>query len=98
MKRVEFLMLGCLVLAATVAIGQMNSAPQQQLRKQTARQRPQAGGSDRGQQVFDQNCYRCHQVPQEFPSSISGTIARHMRVRAGLSEDDYKALMKFLNP
>jgi cytochrome c5 len=98
MKRMEFLILSCLMLAATVAIGQMSGRPQQQLQKQSTRQRAQAAGNDRGQEVFNQNCYRCHQVPEGFPPSISGTIARHMRVRAGLSEDDYKALMKFLNP
>jgi cytochrome c5 len=99
MKRVEILILGCLFLAATVAIGQMSSASQQQPQNQNTRRKPQAAaGDDRGQQVFNQNCYRCHQVPEGFPASISGTIARHMRVRAGLSEEDYKALMKFLNP
>jgi cytochrome c5 len=98
MKRVELLMLSCLLLAATVAIGQMSSTPQQKPQKQSARQSPPAAGNDRGQEVFNQNCYRCHQVPEGFSPSISGTIARHMRVRAGLSDDDYKALMKFLNP
>ena len=98
MKRMGLLILGGLILAATAAIGQMSSTPQPQPQKQNKRQTPQAAGDDRGQQVFNQNCYRCHQVPQGFSPSISGTVARHMRVRAGLSEDDYKALMKFLNP
>jgi mono/diheme cytochrome c family protein len=51
-----------------------------------------------GQQVFDQNCSRCHTTPQGFPPSISGTVARHMRVRAGLSKEDEQALLRFLNP
>jgi hypothetical protein len=54
--------------------------------------------SDRGQQVFDQNCSRCHNAPEGFSSSISGTIAMHMRSRANLSEADYKALRRFFNP
>lgn len=54
--------------------------------------------SDRGQRVFEQNCSRCHNAPEGFSSSISGTIAMHMRVRANLSEADYKALLRFLNP
>jgi len=54
--------------------------------------------SDRGQQVFEQNCSRCHNAPEGFSSRISGTIAMHMRVRAGLSDADYKALLRFLNP
>jgi mono/diheme cytochrome c family protein len=54
--------------------------------------------SDRGQRVFEQNCSRCHNAPEGFSTSISGTIAMHMRARANLSEADYKALRRFLNP
>jgi cytochrome c5 len=97
MKRAEALMIGCLVVAATAAIGQMSSTPQQP-KPQKPSQTKSAGSSDHGQQVFEQNCSRCHQQPQGFSPSVSGTIARHMRVRAGLSDEDYKALMKFLNP
>ena len=54
--------------------------------------------ADRGQQVWEQNCSRCHNAPQGFSPHISGTIAMHMRVRASLSEADYRELRKFLNP
>jgi mono/diheme cytochrome c family protein len=53
---------------------------------------------DRGQQVFEQNCSRCHNPPQGFSPHISGSVALHMRVRANLSAADYKALLHFLNP
>lgn len=51
----------------------------------------------RGQKVFQQNCSRCHNAPQGFPSQISGTILRHMRVRASLSAADEKSLLRFMN-
>jgi cytochrome c5 len=51
-----------------------------------------------GQQIFAQNCERCHNAPQGFSPSISGTVVRHMRVRANLSEQDAQALMRFFNP
>jgi cytochrome c5 len=51
-----------------------------------------------GQLVFDQNCSRCHNAPEGFSPRISGTVVRHMRVRAGLSAEDEKALLRFLNP
>src|SRR3954471_13513764 len=51
-----------------------------------------------GQQVFRQNCARCHDAPQGFPPQVSGTILRHMRVRASLSAADEKALLQFMNP
>lgn len=57
-----------------------------------------SAGSDRGERVFKQNCSRCHDAPQSFSPRISGTIVRHMRIRASLSEQDEKAIMHFLNP
>lgn len=52
----------------------------------------------RGEKVFQQNCSRCHNAPQGFPPQISGTIVRHMRVRASLSAADERAILRFLNP
>jgi len=51
-----------------------------------------------GQRVFEQNCSRCHNPPDGFSPRISGTVVRHMRVRANLSEADLKAIMKFFHP
>ena len=62
---------------------------------------PASAGAPRvhdGQKVFEQNCGRCHNAPQGFPPSISGAVSRHMRVRANLSQADYEALLRFLNP
>jgi cytochrome c5 len=54
--------------------------------------------SSDGERVFKENCSRCHDAPQSFSPQISGTVIRHMRVRASLSEQDEKAILKFLNP
>jgi cytochrome c5 len=54
--------------------------------------------SSEGERVFKQNCSRCHNAPQSFPPQISGTVIRHMRVRASLSREDEQTLLKFLNP
>jgi mono/diheme cytochrome c family protein len=51
-----------------------------------------------GQRLFKQNCARCHDAPQGFPPQVSGTVLRHMRVRANLSASDEKALLHFMNP
>jgi len=97
MKSMDVMILGCLFVATTAAIGQVTSAPQQ-IKPQESVQHTAAGNSNRGEQVFHQNCYRCHQEPRGFSPTVSGTIAKHMRVRANLSDEDYKALLKFLNP
>jgi cytochrome c5 len=98
MKRVQRVMLGCLALAATAAIGQTKSEPRQQQSPPISTKAVHTMNPDRGQQVFNQNCSRCHNAPEGFSPSISGTIAMHMRVRANLSDADYKALLRFLNP
>jgi hypothetical protein len=53
---------------------------------------------DEGQRVFDQNCARCHTAPDGFSTRISGTIVRHMRVRANLSRHDEEVLLHYFNP
>jgi mono/diheme cytochrome c family protein len=73
------------------------SAPHQDQSQPQTKPAPVAK-PDRGQQVFAENCSRCHNAPEGFSSRISGTIARHMRVRANLSNEDYQALRRFLNP
>ncbi len=89
---------GCMLLAASLAIGQTNGASPENGLKGSTPGKAQTTNPSRGEQVFHENCYRCHQEPEGFSPSISGTIAKHMRVRAGLSDDDVKALLKFLNP
>jgi cytochrome c5 len=103
MKHLERIMLGlpllaaALALGASAAIGQTDSPPPQP-RGKVSQKTVHAGSQDRGQQVFERNCARCHNAPEGLPPSISGTVAMHMRVHAGLSDADYKALRQFLNP
>ena len=61
-------------------------------------QKSEKQAPDKGELVFKQNCSRCHEAPQSFSPRITGTIARHMRVRASLSAEDEKALLHYLNP
>jgi cytochrome c5 len=53
---------------------------------------------DDGERIFEANCSRCHNTPDGFPPRISGTIVRHMRVRASLSAHDEQELLRFFNP
>lgn len=87
-----------LLLVAATVMGQVKSSPPQQAQGKASPKAVHTMNPDRGQQVFKQNCSRCHNEPEGFSSSISGTIAMHMRVRANLSDADYKALLRFLNP
>ncbi len=68
---------------------------QPRVKQYQAAKRAQA--EDEGQKVFEQNCSRCHATPEGFSSRISGTVVRHMRVRANLSEHDEQVLLKYFN-
>jgi mono/diheme cytochrome c family protein len=89
----EVLLFAALVPCLALA----KSAPHQDQSQPQTKPAPVAK-PDRGQQVFAENCSRCHNAPEGFSSRMSGTIARHMRVRANLGEEDYQALRRFLNP
>jgi cytochrome c5 len=55
-------------------------------------------GQSEGERVFAAQCSRCHNAPQGFSPRIAGTIVRHMRVRANLSREEERAVLKFFNP
>ena len=55
-------------------------------------------GQRSGEQIFMENCSRCHKPPMTISPRITGTIIMHMRVRAKLSEQDQKALLRYLAP
>ncbi len=95
------LLFGFFVLAAISAPeGHTQTAPPAtQPAKQKAASAP-AGQShgDEGERIFQQNCSRCHNTPQGFSPRIAGTVVRHMRVRASLSQHDEQELLRFFNP
>jgi cytochrome c5 len=98
------------VLLVVAAFASSNAAPRirpvpqaeaQNAQNATKKQAPATQGGtheDDGQRIFDQNCSRCHTAPDGFSSRISGTVVRHMRVRASLSQHDEQELLRFLNP
>jgi cytochrome c5 len=98
------LLLLTVVLVPFVATPQPKPRPQatqQTTAKTSTKQATTTNGSvhqDDGQRVFEQNCSRCHTAPDGFSTRISGTVLRHMRVRASLSQHDEQALLRFMNP
>ena len=54
--------------------------------------------AERGERAFKANCSRCHYAPDTLNPRITGTVVRHMRVRANLSAADERAILRYLNP
>ena len=49
-----------------------------------------------GEQRYRANCSRCHQAPPKFARAAMGTLIRHMRVRAMITDEDMRAILKFM--
>jgi cytochrome c5 len=54
--------------------------------------------AERGERAWQTNCSRCHYAPETLRPRITGTVIRHMRVRANLSAADEHAILQYLNP
>lgn len=49
-----------------------------------------------GEQRYRANCSRCHQAPPKFQPAAMGTLIRHMRVRAMITDDDMHAILQYM--
>ena len=101
MKRstVKHLALIASILSTALVLAQTSPAP----KPAGTAAKPAAKGvstnqTDVGQRKFDANCGRCHSFPQQLSPSITGTVVRQMRVRANLSAEDEKDILRFLAP
>jgi cytochrome c5 len=54
--------------------------------------------ADLGEQKFKENCGRCHNPPDALSPREVKAVVQHMRVRAMLSPEDEKVILKFLAP
>lgn len=88
-------LVSALVTAPPLLAVDNHAAHRAAVRHEIARRNENA--EEEGQRVFEQNCARCHNAPDGFSSRIAGTIVRHMRVRANLSQHDEQALLHFFN-
>jgi cytochrome c5 len=53
---------------------------------------------DKGEHAFQTHCGRCHNPPQQLSPKAAGSVLRHMRVRATLSEEDEQAILHYIAP
>lgn len=87
-----------LASVSALAVSAQNGTPVTAPAKKSAGQKHAGQPQTVGERVFKQNCFRCHAEPEGFSPSIAGTIVRHMRVRASLSQREEEQLLQFLNP
>ncbi len=71
---------------------------EQQAANKTVKTSGSVPAQDPGERKFQANCSRCHSAPEQLPTRITGTIVRHMRVRASLSAEDERDILRYLAP
>lgn len=49
-----------------------------------------------GEKRFRANCGRCHMTPHKFPPRTMATAVRHMRVRAMITDEDMRLILRYL--
>ena len=49
-----------------------------------------------GEKRFRSNCGRCHAAPPKFPPRMMATIVRHMRVRATITDQDMRLILRYM--
>jgi cytochrome c5 len=54
--------------------------------------------ADPGEVKFKQNCGRCHNPPDALSPREAKAVVQHMRVRAMLSAEDERLILKYLAP
>ena len=91
------LMFGSAFFAIISLCGAQVDASQEQPNRvsQHSSNRRSHDNEEEGQRIFEQNCARCHNAPDGFSPRITGTIVRHMRVRANLSRHDEEILLHY---
>ena len=49
-----------------------------------------------GEKRFRANCGRCHAAPPRFAPPMMATIVRHMRVRATITDQDMRLILRYM--
>ena len=49
-----------------------------------------------GEKRFRSNCGRCHAAPPKFSPRVMATIVRHMRVRATITNQDMRLILRYM--
>lgn len=86
------------LLAANSNPTDENASPQRAKRTRQAPHTTRKEQSERveGEQRFQENCGRCHQPPHKFSPRVMAAAIRHMRVRAMLTDEDMRLILKYM--
>ena len=92
----------CIIFIVCAALSALATAQANQTKSQTTAsvnvQGPASDESAEGEKLFRTHCGRCHNPPENLSPREVRAVVRHMRVRATLTSDEEKLIVKFLAP
>jgi cytochrome c5 len=97
-KKYLIVILGMVFLACTLNVLGEPQTPG--VTKNSAKPTSTAGkkAGDEGERRFQENCGRCHMPPESLSPREVKAVLQHMRVRANLTAEDEKLILKYLAP
>jgi cytochrome c5 len=84
---------GAILLSAQIPQAQQTSAKPKAAASQSATDE----GAE-GEKRFELHCGRCHVPPEDLSPRVARAVLRQMRVRANLTAEDERLILKYLAP
>jgi hypothetical protein len=75
-----------------------SSARPQEMKPALRNVAPKIDEAKEGEKRFRTNCGRCHHPPEDLSPREARAVVRQMRVRAMLSAEDERLILKYLAP
>jgi cytochrome c553 len=85
-------------LLLSVFLALRSSAHPQQAKTVPPKAKTTTEEAKEGEERFRTNCGRCHHPPEDLSPREARTVVRQMRIRAMLSSEDERLILKFLAP
>ncbi|MGB2662563.1 MAG: cytochrome c [Candidatus Acidiferrum sp.] len=98
MRKLLFALAGALLAACSLKVFATPQTPQAATTQKPATTVSKKASVDLGAQKFQENCGRCHNPPDALSPREVKAVVQHMRVRAMLTAEDEKLILKFLAP
>ena len=97
--RLVFRSASVILFLAAFGAAAKNSASQQQANGPTpSASKPAITESEEGEKRFQIQCGRCHNPPEDLSPREARAVIRQMRVRANLTAEDERLILKYLAP
>jgi cytochrome c5 len=98
LRRSIMIVVGCSALLFCTLLAAQDKQNKSQSAAATNTHASVPSQSAQGEKLFRTNCGRCHNPPESLSPREVRAVVRHMRVRAVLTDEEERLIVKFLAP